>query len=171
MLHKSGPSLPPCGYRDSPGSQEASSPAHLSFSVPHTVWTRGGLSFWCAWQTLASSLPSQVSIFVQVSRRLVSLTRTTRKDLILRDKWGKWGGGEVEVGTILYLTRYQIPVSHSLLLTSLWNFTQLFNYYLNRQLPIIYQNAVSGGIIFLKIKMTPLFSFCLPLKVDACLLF
>lgn len=65
------------------------------------------------------------------------------------------------VGATLYLTKYQIPVSHSLLLTSVCNFIQLFDHYLNRHLPIIYQNAVSGVIIILRIKMTCLFSFSL----------
>lgn len=54
---------------------------------------------------------------------------------------------------------------------SLCSFIQLFHHYLNRHLPITYQNAVSKMIIFLNLKMTSLLSFSLPLKADACPLF
>ena len=58
------------------------------------------------------------------------------------------------MGTIFYLTKYQIPISHSLLLTSLCSSIQLFDHYPHRRLPVTYQNAVSRVIIFLALKMT-----------------
>lgn len=70
--------------------------------------------------------------------------------------------GKVGVGAILYLTEYQIPISHNLLLTSVCNFIQLFSHYLNRHLPVIYQNAVKWGDHFSEDKNDiSLFSFSL----------
>ena len=147
-LCNSDPSSPTCGGRDSPGPQESSSPLISHFCSPHVCGPEVGLSCWWAWQMLASSLSSPT--FLQVCRWQAFPKSTTSKVLFLRDKWGERGEG----GSGCPCFSYQMPVSHSLLLTSLCNFIQFFYHYLNKHLPIIYQKAITGVIIFLKIKMT-----------------
>lgn len=95
-----------------------------------------------------------------------SLTRTTRKDLILRDKWGKWGW----VPSFISLsTKYLSPTICCWPLSAIsFSFSVII---LIGIYPSFTKMQLSGVIIFLKIKMTFLSSLFLSLKGDACLLF
>lgn len=137
-------------YPSNPSLQNISSHWHqLSISVPHIC---EDLS-WSPPFVISGKppFPLRFQSFAGCSVRMIFLTRTSREYFRVSDKWGECKR------TTCFILIPKSSVSRSPLLTSFNSFIQFPYYYLNRHLPTIYQNAGSRVIIFLKIKMTPLF--------------